>query len=54
MRQGDFNAALASQLRCCLAALGMTPADRSRVSTSFVQHAMATNRNNPDRFFDDE
>jgi hypothetical protein len=27
-----FNSAMAGQLRCCLASLGMTPADRSRVS----------------------
>lgn len=37
MRAGEFTPALASQLRCCLAALGMTPADRSRVTTSAVQ-----------------
>lgn len=31
--KGKFTAAVAAQLRCCLAALGMTPSDRSRVVT---------------------
>jgi hypothetical protein len=34
--KGKFNAAVAAQLRCCLATLGMTPADRSRVSASLA------------------
>jgi hypothetical protein len=29
-----FTSAMAAQLRCCLASLGMTPADRSRVSAA--------------------
>lgn len=33
-RTGECTPALASQLRYCLASLGMTPADRSRVATS--------------------
>jgi hypothetical protein len=28
----NFTSAIAAQLRCCLASLGLTPADRSRVS----------------------
>jgi hypothetical protein len=46
--QGKFNAALAAQLRCCLAALGMTPADRSRVSTNL---ASLMGSPDADRFF---
>jgi hypothetical protein len=37
MRTGRCTPALASQLRCCLASLGMTPADRSRVLTAAVE-----------------
>lgn len=37
MRTGEFNAALASQLRACLGSLGMTPSDRSRVMTSAAE-----------------
>jgi hypothetical protein len=47
MRAGEFTPALASQLRCCLAALGMTPADRSRVGA----HVMSAEEAKLERFF---
>jgi hypothetical protein len=36
MRAKKLTPALASQLRCCLGSLGMTPADRSRVVSSVI------------------
>jgi len=40
--------ALATQIRCCLSSLGMTPADRSRVSAQIIRTPSPT-----DEFFDD-
>jgi hypothetical protein len=45
--KGKFTAAVAAQLRCCLASLGLTPADRSRVSASLADLVTT----DADRFF---
>jgi hypothetical protein len=35
--KGECTPAFASQLRCCLASLGLTPSDRSRVTTGAAE-----------------
>jgi len=51
MREKRFSGAIAAQLRCCLASLGMTPADRSRVASNVV--SMTVEETRAARFFTD-